>query len=140
MPRNYMRCLLPARFEIRERILFGLAVALAVVAFYFIYTAPPRAAPGRWIEWQFLGTVLFITVAGRDRAYFTGLYCTLLSGTHAIGFAFFLTFRHEWSHWATEVAGLFLVAFGLFMSIAIPVAFAWCVTRLVACLERRFYK
>jgi len=135
-----MRRLLPPKFEIRERILFGVAVALAGVALFFIYTAALRHMTSRWIDWQFLGTVLFVSIAVRDRAYFTGLYCTMLSGTKAIMFAYVLVFRHHWSGWPNEVMGSLLIGFFLFLSVTIPIAFAWSVTRLVAYLERRIYK
>ena|SRR5688572_21857587 len=139
-----MRRFFPAKFELRERILFGLAVVLVGVAFYLISTAKPRAAPGVWIQWQFLGTVLFIAIAGRDRTFFTGLYCALLSGTQAFLLAAVLlvrpTWPSSWGDWSSELAASLLAAFGLALTVAIPTGLAWCVTRLIACLERWFCK
>lgn len=126
-----MRGLLPSKFRVRERILTGIAVALAGVAFYLISTAQPRAAAGVWIQWQFLGAVAFVAIGGRDRAFFTGLYCLLLSGVYfaPIAIAYAWTFQ-----WAAFCFGAFMLAF----SVLIPVTFAWYVTLLIRYLERKF--
>jgi len=138
-----MRRFLPTRFQLRERILTGAALALASFAFYSVATATPRAAPGVWVKWQFLGTVLFVEIAGRDRAFFTGMYCALLSGALAAFSAVISVVRMPWPpDWASLPSELTAVLVGILVlavSVAIPVAFAWCVSRLIHHLERRFY-
>jgi hypothetical protein len=133
---------LPAEFQVRERILSGLAVALAGVALYLVSTAVPRAAPMVWLQWQFLGTVLFVAVSTRDRAFFTGLYCTLLSGALAVWASVVSVVRMpwppDWASWPSELSALIFGAFVLILSIAIPIAFAWCVSRLIHYLELQF--
>jgi len=143
-PRNTMRRFLPTKFQLRERILSGLAVALAGIAFYFVFTAAPRRAPGMWVESLFLGTMLFVAIGGRDRAFFTALYCALLSGALATLASIISVYRMPWrpdfASWPSELAALMFGLFLLLFSVAIPVAFAWSVTRFIQFLERQFYR
>jgi hypothetical protein len=136
MPIN-MRRFLPAKFQLRERILFGLAVVLACVGFYFSSTANPRASTGIWIGFMFVGTILFVAIGGSDRAFFTAVYCVLLSGAQFIldvlNSVFFGHRPRHLSDW------LVVLCINLFL-ISILVTFAWAVTCLIHFLEKIFHK
>ena len=139
-----MGIFLPAEFRVREQILSTLAISMAAISFYWVSNAEPRAAAGIWLDCQFLGTVLFVSVSGRDRTFFTGLYNILLSGALAIFASFISIARILWlpdfAAWPSHLPALLVRLFVLFLSVAIPVAFAWLVTRVVQFLERRSYR
>ncbi len=137
-----MRRILPDKFMLRERVLSGRAVVLAGTASYFFVTAAPRAAGGVWMLWQLLGTVMFVSVGGRERAFFTGLYCTLHSAELVVLGGVICTKRMPWPpDWSALPSELAAVGFGAFVmisSVLIPIAFARFVTRLIDFLQRQF--
>lgn len=133
---------MPARFGRRERLLTALALALAGIAFEYVVSAPRRAELGAWAQSIFLGTLLFLVMGGRDRAFFTGVYCALLSGSLAMLAAFTSVKTMKRfpapADWPSELPVLGWALLGVGLSVAVPVAFTWGVTRLIRFLEARF--
>lgn len=133
----HMQHFLSAKFQLRERILFALAIMLAWIGSYIMSTVSSHASVGIWIGFLFIGTILFVVIGENDRAFFTAVYCVLLSGGQlildALNSIFFGHGPRHLSDW------LVVLGLDLFL-ISILIAFAWAVTWLVHFLEKIFHK